>query len=99
MYVGESVAGSYPAPDPGRFQEMPDDQIQAILDSETPYSGSNIKGRPIADRVTDFNYELLDGPLYKIDLELDIPPGDHADIPDVKERQRASVTLHPRNRI
>lgn len=91
------IAG-FPAPTP-RFQLMPNAQMQAILAGETPYTGTTIEGHPIADRVTDFQYELLSGPLFKIDIELDVPPGDYAGMPDMQERLRASVSLHPRNRL
>ena len=98
MFMGRSLDAGFPPP-PARYEPMPDAQIQAILQAETPYTGSRFDGHQIADRVTDFSFELMPGPLYKIELELDVPPGDNADLAAVKERQRASVTLHPRNRV
>ena len=98
MFMGRSLDAGFPPP-PARFEPMPDAQLQAIMDAETPYTGSRFEGHQIADRVTDFSFELRPGPLYKIELELDVPAGDNANLPDVMERQRASVILHPRNRV
>lgn len=99
VFMGRSLASAgFPAPPP-RFQLMPTAQMQAILAGETPYTGTTIEGHPIADRVTDFRFELITGPLYKLDIELDVPPGDYTGVPDMQERLRASVSLHPRNRI
>jgi type II secretory pathway pseudopilin PulG len=99
LTMGESqVAGGYPAPATSHYQPMPDAQMQAIIDGETPLVGTLLRGRRIADRVTDFVFEVAPGPLYQIELELDVPPGDNADLPDVKERQRASLRLYPRQK-
>jgi type II secretory pathway pseudopilin PulG len=100
LSMGESQnAGGFPAPSSSRHQPMPSTQLQAILAGETPLVGNLLKGRRLADRVTDFVYRLESGPLYHLELELDIPPGDHAEPPDVQERQRAVLRLYPRHKV
>lgn len=100
LIMGESQAGGgFAAPLTTRFQPMPAAQLQALLDGETPLVGNLLRGRPIADRVTDFSYRLEDGPLYHIELELDIPPRDGAAPADVLERQRARLQLSPRHKV
>lgn len=100
LTMGESLdPGGLPAPSTTRFQAMPNAQLQAILDNETPTAGTHLRGRRVADRVTDFVYRLDIGPLYHIELELDVPKGDDPGLPDAQERLRARLDLHPRNRM
>ena len=99
LYVGESLpSGGFAAPASTRLQAMPNGQLQAILTQETPLAGSLIRGRRLADRVVGFNCTLEAGPLILLELEMDVPAFDR-DASTARERLKAALRFHPRNRI
>jgi hypothetical protein len=99
LYMGDSLAaGGFAAPPESKAQMMAPAQMTAILARELPPSGNLLEGRPISDRVTELKYSLEEGPLFKVEVELDVPPNDRGDSSDALERLRASVLIHPRNR-
>ena len=100
LYMGDSTtAGGFTAPLEDKAQIMPQAQMDAILAGEMPPVYTLFKGRPIADRVTNFEYELEEGPLFRIELEIDVPPRANPEPGDAAERLKASVLIQPRNRI
>ncbi len=100
LYLGQSLTsgGFDPAPT-GRPKQMPLAQLDAIVAAELPFSGQLIQGRPLAQQVTDFVYTVEQGPLFRVELEIQVPKHDHDKANEIKERLRAVTRLHPRNRV
>lgn len=99
LFLAESqAAGGFAAPAATHLQAMPAAQLQALLTQETPLTQVLVRGRRLADRVVGFNYTLETGPLFLLELEMDVPPFDRNPA-TAKERLKASLRVHPRNRI
>lgn len=93
------VSGGFDPAPVDRAKPMPSNQIDAIIAGELPLSHQLVRGRPLAQHVTDFLYAVEQGPLIRVELEIQVPKHDHDDSADIKERLRAVTRLHPRNRI
>ena len=79
--------------------KMTEPQMQALLASDLPPARVLLEGRLIAERVTDFTYSLEEGPLYKVEVEMDVPVIERDHASEAVEHLKATVEIHPRNRF
>ena len=73
--------------------------MQALLASDLPPARVLLEGRLIAERVTDFTYSLEEGPLYKVEVEMDVPVIERDHASEAVEHLKATVEINPRNRF
>ncbi len=84
-----------PVPSDTRPQAMTPPQLDAFLSSALP--GPNlVEPRLLASRVTDFRYTLEPGPLFRVEVEVDVPAYDQQTRAAVP-RLRVVKQIHPRN--
>lgn len=98
LYLTQSPSsGSNPVPSETRPQAMTLAQLDALLQGTLP--GPNlVEGRLLADRVTYFGFSLEPGPLFRIEIEVDVPAHENQDTTAIP-RLRVVKLIHPRNRI
>ncbi len=88
---------STPIPSDTRPQAMTAVQLDAFLQSALP--GPNlVEPRLLASRVTHFAYTLEPGPLFRVEVEVDVPQYDEQTRTAVP-RLRVTRLLHPHNQL
>ncbi|MBI3925224.1 MAG: prepilin-type N-terminal cleavage/methylation domain-containing protein [Armatimonadetes bacterium] len=95
LYLTQSpTSGSFPIPSEARPQAMTPAEMDGLLQATLP--GPNlVNGRLLAQRVTDFRFSLVPGPLFRIEIEVDVPAYD-AQETTAAARLRVVKLIHPR---
>ncbi|GMU55530.1 MAG: hypothetical protein AMXMBFR33_46760 [Candidatus Xenobia bacterium] len=92
LYLAQNAT---PVPSDTRPQAMTPGQLDTFLQSALP--GPNlVEPRLLASRVTDFRYTLEPGPLFRVEVEVDVPVYDQQ-TQAATPRLRVVRQIHPRN--
>ncbi|MGE0487703.1 MAG: hypothetical protein AB7S38_00665 [Vulcanimicrobiota bacterium] len=95
LYTTSSPSAAAAAPTQDDVQAMTVAECDQVLQAVLP--GPNlVNGHLLAEQVTDFRVSLEPGPLFRIEVELEVPANEHQNGPS-REHLRAVKLIHPRN--
>ncbi|MCA9793436.1 MAG: hypothetical protein KC910_16615 [Candidatus Eremiobacteraeota bacterium] len=95
LYTTWNPSGAAAAPTQNEVQAMTapecDQVLQAVLAGP-----SLVNGHLLAEQVSEFRVSLEPGPLFRVEVELEVPANEHQNGPS-REHLRAVKLIHPRN--